>query len=470
MEVVERHEDGTDELDTIPIRNDRGDLSLRFIAAVKPSLRSNDRAALKALIEPLHEADVGDLLETLSAEERHRFIQLLGEDFDFAVLTELDEGLRAPLLEELPEEAIARGIEPLEADDAAAIIEDLSPEEQKEVLSQLPLADRTAIAGNLDFPEDSAGRLMHREFVAVPPYWTVGQTIDHLREEDDLPDEFYQLVVVDPGFHPIGTVALDTLLRTHRPTIVSEITDDTVYKVEANDDQEEVARMFERYNLLSAPVVDGHGRMVGVINVDDIVDVIEEEADEDMLRLAGVGDDEGSERVLKVAGSRIPWLLVNVLTGFLAAAVIGLFDGTIEQMVILAALMPIVASMGGNAGTQAMTVTVRAIATRDIATQAAVRVIVREMLVALLNGCIVAVAVGIGIGLFFGDANIGAVIGGALVLTIFIAGIVGVIIPLGLDRVHIDPAVASGVLLTAVTDVTGFFVFLGLAGWWFGLF
>jgi len=452
------------------IRDERGDLSTDFVDAVRPAILGGSVDRLKELIAPLHEADVGDLFEALSPEERTELVRLLGSDFDFAVLTELDEKLRARLLEDLPPETVAEGVRQLDSDDAVAILEDLPPEERAEVLDRLPAIDRVAVSRSLEYPEDSAGRLMQTKFIAVPPFWDVGRTIDYMREEDDLPEEFYQLIVVDAGYHPIGTVALDRLLRSQRQTSIEEIADTDIRKVQTTDDQEVVARLFERYNLVTAPVVDGDDRLVGVITVDDIVDVIEEEADEDIRRLGGVGDEETSDTVAYVARSRIPWLLVNVLTGFLAAAVIGFFDGTIEQMVALAVLMPIVASMGGNAGTQAMTVTVRAIATRDIAIRTAYRVVGREVVVGFINGIVVALCVGAGAGLWFQSADIGAVIAVALIVNILVAGLVGSTIPLILDRLGIDPAVASGVILTAITDVTGFFVFLGLAGWWFGLF
>ncbi len=455
---------------TLAVRNERGDLSQLFIDAVRPALERRDGGRLKELIAPLHEADVGDLLEALEADERTKLVHLLGGDFDFTVLTELDDTLRAQLLEGLPAETVAEGVRQLDSDDAVAILEELPPEERDEVLERLPPVDRVAVSRALEYPEDSAGRLMQTEFIAVPPFWDVGRTIDYMRDEEDLPDEFYQLIVVDADFHPVGTVTLDRLLRSKRPTSIHDIADTDIRKIKATDDQEDVARLFERYNLITAPVVDDDDRLVGVITVDDIVDVIEEEADEDIRRLGGVGDEEASDAVAHVARTRIPWLLVNVFTGFLAAAVIGLFDGTIEQMVALAVLMPIVASMGGNAGTQAMTVTVRAIATRDIATRPTHRVVGREVVVGFINGLVVAVCVGTGAALWFRNADIGAVIAVALMVNILVAGLVGSLIPLVLDRLRIDPAVASGVILTAITDVTGFFVFLGLAGWWFGLF
>ena len=414
-------------------------------------------------------SDVGDLLEALEPEQRTALIRLLGDDFDFAALTELDDAVRAEILEELAPETIAEGVRDLESDDAVTILEDLDATERARVLAELPPLERVALARGLEYPEDSAGRLMQTDFIAVPPFWTVGQAIDYMREADDLPDEFYQLFVVDPGYRLLGAVGLDRLLRSKRPTRISEITDATRHLVHALDDQEDVARLFERYNLVSAAVVDEAERLVGVITVDDIVDVIEEEADEDIRRLGGVGDEESSDTVPTIARSRILWLLLNTVTAFLAAGVIGLFAGTIERLVALAVLMPIVASLGGNAGTQAMTVTVRALATRDIARRHRLRVILRETGVGLLNGVAVAICVGAAAGLWFRSVNISAIIAAALIVNMLVAGLAGSMIPLILDRLKIDPAVASGVLLTAMTDMTGFFVFLGLATWWFGL-
>jgi magnesium transporter len=452
-----------------PFRDERGDVGERFISTVRSAIAAKDAVLLRRLVGDLHEADLGDLIEALEPGERTDLIGLLGEDFDFTALTELDETLRVQILEALPLRAVAEGVRELDSDDAVSLLEDLEPAEQAEILAALPPVERASVARALEYPEDSAGRLMQTDFIAVPPFWNVGQAIDYMREEEDLPDEFHLLFVVDAAFHLVGTVALGRLLRSKRPTPIAEITETAVRTVRASDDQEDVARLFERYNLITAPVLDEDDRLVGVITVDDIVDVIEEEADEDIRRLAGVGDEEVSDTVGYVARSRIPWLLVNVGTAFLAAAVIGLFGGTIEQMVALAILMPIVASMAGNAGIQAMTVTVRAIATRDIGTRHAAGVIAREVLIGLVNGLAVATCVGFGAWLWFGDIDIALVIAAALIVSLVVAGLVGATIPLVFDRLKIDPAVASGVILTAVTDVTGFFVFLGLAGWWFGL-
>ncbi|MCB1501411.1 MAG: magnesium transporter [Bauldia sp.] len=451
------------------IYDEQGDLTDVFVDSVRAAIATDDVVLLRSYNEELHETDLARLLEALEPDERTRLIQLLGDDFDFTALTELDESLRIRILEELSPKQVAEGVRDLDSDDAVTLLEDLEPAEQAEILAELPPVERAAVERSLDYPEDSAGRLMQTEFIAVPPFWNVGQTIDYMREEAELPDEFYVLFVVDAAFHLVGTVALDRLLRSKRPTPIEAITDRDVETVKATDDQEDVARVFERYNLVTAPVVDDDGRMVGVITVDDIVDVIEEEADEDIRRLAGVGDEATSDSVVHVARTRIPWLLINVATAFLAASVIGLFGATIEQMVALAVLMPIVASMSGNAGIQAMTVTIRAIATRDAASKAALRAIGRELAIGLVNGLAVALVVGLAAGLWFGSVDLGVVIGVALVLCLLIAGVAGATVPLAFHRLKIDPAVASGVIVTAITDVAGFFVFLGLSAWWFRL-
>ena len=456
--------------ETGPTTHDEdGHLAAAFIADVRDAIGRPDAARLRTLVAELHEADLAALIEALDPEERTRLIRLLGDDFDFTALTELDETLRVQILEALPAKMVAEGVRDLDSDDAVTLLEDLEPEEQAEILAEMPPVERAAVARSLEYPEESAGRLMQTDLIAVPPFWDVGRAIDYMREEKDLPDEFYLLFVVDAAYHLVGTVALDRLLRSKRPTPISAIMDTDFEAVKAVDDQEDVARTFERYNLVAAPVLDDDGRLVGVITFDDIVDVIEEEAEEDIRRLAGVGDEETSDTVGYVARSRIPWLLVNVVTAFIAAAVIGLFGASIEQMVALAILMPIVASMSGNAGIQAMTVTIRAIATRDIAARAALKAIGREILVGLINGLAVAVVIGIAAGLWFESIDLGVVIGVALVVCLLVAGLVGATIPLAFDRMGVDPAVASGVIVTAITDVAGFSVFLGLAGWWFGL-
>ncbi|GGE46618.1 magnesium transporter MgtE [Agaricicola taiwanensis] len=452
------------------LRDAEGHISAAFTDAIREAIDAAAADQLKQLMADVaHEADVADLIEALDPEHRPIFIQLLGADFDFTALTELDENVRVQILEELPTETVVEGMRDLDSDDAVYILEDLDAEDRAEILDRLPVLDRAALLRSLDLPEESAGRRMQTDFIAVPAYWSVGQVIDYFRDAKDLPETFYEVFVIDPFYKLLGTLALDKLLRSKRQTRIEQILDSEVRRVAATEDQEEAARLFERYNLVSAPVVDENGRLVGVLTIDDIVDVIQEEAEEDIRALGGVGDEELSDRVPAIIRSRFPWLFFNMFTAFVAASVIGLFDGTIERMVALAVLMPIVASMGGNAGTQAMTVTVRALAAREISRRQAPRVLWREACVGLLNGGMLALMIGTVAGMWFSDLQLGAVIGVALIINMVVAGCFGVLIPLTLDRFKLDPAVASPVFLTTVTDVVGFFAFLGLAAWWFGI-
>ena len=451
------------------IRDERGNLTAAFVDAVRDALEAGDGARVRALAGGHHESDVGDLIEALEPDDRAILVRLLGDDFDFAALTELDEAVRLRILEDLPAREVAEGVRELELDDAVYILEDLEPAERAEILSRIPAPERAALARGLEYPEDSAGRLMQTDFIAVPPSWTVGQAIDHMREADDLPDEFYALFVVDPSNRPVGTVALDRLLRSKRPTVISDIAEETLHVVDATDDQEDVARRFERYNLVSAPVVGADARLVGVITVDDIVDVIEEEADEDLKALGGVGDEELSDDFWTTARSRFGWLSVNLVTAVAASLVIGLFADQLQQMVALAVLMPIVASQGGNAGTQTMTVAVRALATRELGPHNALRIVGRELAVGLVNGLVFAVIMGVVAAVWFRLSDLGFVIAVAMVINLVAAALGGILIPLALNRLRADPAVGSGAFVTTVTDVVGFFAFLGLAAWWFGL-
>lgn len=448
-----------------PLRTGDGELDPLFLDAIRAAIEAADAPTVEALAADLHEADVGDIIEALSPDERAPFIQLLGEHFDFTALTEVDETVRVQLIEELPREAVAEGVRDLDSDDAVYILEDLDDEDQEEILAKLPAVDRMALRRSLDFPEETAGRRMQTDFIAVPPFWTAGQTIDYLRDQKDLPDEFYEVFVIDPGFRFLGAVALNRLLRAPRPTRMSDIMNDERQRVLATDDQEDVARMFERYNLVSAAVVDESERLVGVITVDDVVDVIQAEAEEDIRALAGVGDEEISDSVFYTLRTRWVWLLFNMLTAFLASSVIGMFSGSISKMVALAVLMPIVASMGGNAATQTMTVTVRALATRDLDAHNVWRIFGRELSVGLLNGGSFALIVGSAAALWFQDPLLGGVIGAAMIVNLLSAATAGILIPLAFERLDIDPAVASGVFVTMVTDVVGFLAFLGLASW-----
>ncbi|MTI44169.1 magnesium transporter [Roseibium hamelinense] len=456
-------------LDDLPVRDEEERLNPEFIAAVEQAITDNSAERLKELAGNLHEADTGDLIEALEEEERAPFVRLLGEEFDYTALTETDEGIRLKLLEELSNEDIAEGLGELDSDDVVYILEDLDEVDQAEILGEMPYADRAQLQKALDYPEDSAGRRMQSEFIAVAPFWTVGQTIDYMREARDLPDSFYQIYVVDPAFKLLGSVHLDKILRTKRQEKVTSIMEETRQSVLATEDQEEVARRFERYNLVSAAVVDENERLVGVLTVDDIVDVIQEEAEEDLRALAGVGDEEISDSVLTIARSRLTWLVVNLGTAVLASVVIALFEDTIEAMVALAVLMPIVASMGGNAGTQTMTVAVRGLATQELGARNMMRILNREVIVSLLNGVALAVLIGLTAWLWFQSAGLGIVIAAAIIINMLFAGLSGLLIPIALDKLKVDPAIASSVFVTTVTDVVGFFAFLGIAAFWFGL-
>jgi magnesium transporter len=452
------------------VRGDRGEIRPEFVERIKAVIEDADAPTLRALAGDLHEADMGDLLEALDAEQRPQLIELMGPQFDFTALTEVDDAVREDILEELPSETVAEGVRELDSDDAVEILQDLPKEDQAEILEQLPVIERGAIARGLDYPEDSAGRRMQTEIIAVPPFWTVGQTIDHMRDTPDLPDRFFDVYVADAAHRFLGAVPLDRLLRAKRPVPVSELMEEDRHRVHATDDQEEVARLFERYNLVAVPVVDAGDRLVGVITHDDIVDVIEEEAEEDIKALGGVsGEEELSDTVATIVKSRFLWLFANLLLALTSAWVISRFQGSIEKMVALAVLMPIVASMGGNAGTQTMTVAVRALATRDLSRTNAWRVIRRELLVGLLNGLSFAVIMGVIVIAWFQVNDLGLVIGLAMVCVLAAGALGGIIIPLALTRFGVDPAVSSGPFVTTITDVVGFFSFLGIATLWFGL-
>ena len=460
-------------IDTPPpeaeFRTDEGRLRSDWLTALREHIGLGDGHDVQVLMAPLHVSDTGDVLEALNAEERLQLVQLLGEQFDYSALTEVDESIRLELLEKLPNAEVARGVAELDSDDAVYILEDLDEVDREQILARMPAFERLSLKRSLDFPEESAGRRMQTEFIAIPPFWLVGQTIDYLRTEADLPEEFYQLYVVDPGYKLLGTVPLDRILRVKRPTKIETIMNSNVIEVDASEDQEEAARVFERYDLVEVAVVDETERLVGILTIDDMVDVIHQEADEDIRALGGVGDEEISDNVFEVVKSRVTWLLVNLVTAILASLVIGMFEATIQQMVALAVLMPIVASMGGNAGTQTMTVTVRALSTRELDRYNMRRLITRETLVGLVNGAVFALIIGLVASVWFASLPLGLVIAGAMVINMFAAGIGGILIPLALEKLKIDPAVASSAFVTTVTDVVGFFAFLGLARWGLGL-
>src|SRR3954470_8366577 len=457
-------------LDHLPMRDDEGQLRHEFVEEITRAIQAADRPMLCEVVAELHEADLGDLIAALEPDDRVTLVELTGTDFDFSALNEVDDAVREEILEELEPETVAEGVRELESDDAVELLEGLDEKDQDEILEHLPPSERDVLERSLDYPEGSAGRRMQSEFISVPLDWTVGQAIDYMRETPDLPDRFYEIYAVDGARHWQGAVSLDALLRARRPVPLAELIDEDRRRVSVTDDLAEVAHLFGKYNLVAAPVLDDDNRLVGVITIDDVVDVIEEEADEDFKALGGVSrDEELSDSVWTIAKSRFNWLLINLATAFLASSVLGLFEGQLQQMVALAVLAPIVASQGGNAATQTMTVAVRALATRDLGSSNAFRVVMREGLVGLVNGLAFAVITGIAAVAWFKIPGLGIVIGLAMISNLIAGALGGILIPMVLERVRADPAVASGTFVTTVTDVVGFFSFLGIATLWFGL-
>ena len=439
-------------------------LSPKRVAAILYALERQDRAALVEEMEPLHAADIADLLEQVNAYDRRRLILLYGEEFDGEILSELDEGIREDVIAVLQPHVLAEAVRELESDDVVDLVEDLEEEAQQAILDTLEDADRLAVEQSLSYPEFSAGRLMQREVVMGAEHWTVGQAIDFMRTSDDLPDDFYHMVLVDPRMHPVGHVTLGKILGAPRGTKLTELLEPGFRTFNVMESETDVAYAFNQYHMISAPVLDADDRVVGVITIDDAMNVLDEEHEEDIMRLAGVGEGSLADRVTDTVRQRIPWLAVNLVTAILASLVIAQFEATIAQFVALAVLMPIVASMGGNAGTQSLTVAVRAIATRDLTAANVWRVIRREVLVGLINGLVFALVMGLVGLIWFGSPALGGVIAAAMIINLVIAGLAGIGIPVLLERVGIDPALASGAFVTTVTDVVGFFAFLGLAG------
>src|SRR3954452_23489106 len=457
-------------LDRFPMRDEDGDIRPEFVEKVSDAIKAADAPFLREIVAELHEADLGDLIEALDPEQRPRLVELTAADFDFSALNEVDDSVRDEILEELEPKTVAEGVRELESDDAVELLEGLDEEDQEEILEKLPQSERVALERILLYPENSAGRRMQTEFIAVPADWIVGQAIDYMRDTPDLPDRFYEIYAVDDAQHWQGAISLDALLRARRPVPLADLIDEDRRRVSVMDDQEVVARLFGKYNLVAAPVVDTANRLVGVITIDDVVDVIEEEAEEDIKALGGVTrDEELSDSVWTIARGRFNWLLVNLATAFLASSVLGLFEGQLEKMVALAVLAPIVASQGGNAATQTMTVAVRALATRELDSNNALRVVLREGLVGLVNGLAFAVITGVAAVAWFKIPGLGIVIGLAMICNLIAGALGGILIPMVLERVRADPAVASGTFVTTITDVVGFFSFLGIATLWFGL-
>lgn len=438
-------------------------LKPEFVRLVIEQIESGDSEGARALVEPLHPADVADLFELLDRDQRRALAASITDLLDADVIAEMNDWVREELIDTLEPHEVARIAGELETDDAVAIIEDMEASEQQAVLDALEPSNRAAIQEALTFPEESAGRLMQRDYIAVPEHWNVGQVIDYLRASEDLATDFWEVYVVDPQHRPVGTCMLSWVLRTPRNVAIADVMKREQTLIPVDMDQEDVARRFQKYALISAAVVDQSGRLVGMITVDDVVHIIQEEASEDALLLSGVGEGDINEPVVDSYKSRVRWLVANLMTALVAASVIRFFEASIARMAILAVLMPIVAGVGGNAGTQTLAVTVRALATNQLTQSNTWRAIWREIRVALLNGVTIALLIGIGVSLALGSRQLGAVIAAAMMTNILIAGLAGVVVPIALDRAKADPAVASSVFVTMITDSMGFLVFLGLA-------
>ena len=434
------------------------------MAIVLSALASGNRVDLTEVLEPLHPADIADIIEQLNTTDRARFIRLYDTEFYGDILSEIDEHIREEVIAELKPDVLAEAVRDLESDDVVDIVEDLQEEQKETILKALDEGDRVAVQSLLSYPERSAGRLMQREVVMAPEHWSVGMAIDFLRNDANLPEQFYHIVLVDPRLHPVGNVSLGKLMSSKRSVLLKEIIEDVFQVIPADQDEADVAYAFNQYHLISAPVVDMENRVVGVITIDDAMVVLDEELEEDIMLLAGIGDSSVSDTIIETVRGRLPWLAVNLVTAILASIVIAQFEATIAQFVALAILMPIIASMGGNAATQSLTVAVRAIATKDISSTNIGRVIRREVGVGILTGLIFAVSMGL-IGVFwFGTAMLGVVIAISMLINLVVANLAGTTIPVILEKLGIDPALASGAFVTTVTDVVGFFAFLSIAG------
>ncbi|MCY4334971.1 MAG: magnesium transporter [Litoreibacter sp.] len=445
-------------------KEDDYQLEKSLVADVLEAIEAVNAQALDVLLDPLHPADIADLLEQISIAERRAFLSLWSTGLDGEVLSELEESLREEVIEFLPNHVLAGAVRELESDDVVDLIEDLEEDQQELILDALDVADRAVVEDALSYPEFSAGRLMQREMVVVPEDWNVGQAIDFMRSAKELPEQFYHVILVDPAYHPVSYVTLGRILGARRGAMLRDMGESSFRTIPVAQPEGDVAYAFNQYHLISAPVVDEDERLVGVITIDDAMAVLDDEAEEDIKRLAGVGAEESvSDRTLETVKQRFPWLAVNLLTSILASVVIAQFEEILAQIVALAVLMPIVASMGGNAGTQSLTVAVRALATRDLTGSNLLRVVRREALAGLLNGMIFAVVMGVVGVIWFGTPALGFVIAAAMVVNMLVAALAGILIPIALDKIGIDPALASGAFVTTVTDVVGFFAFLGLA-------
>ena len=438
-------------------------LTSKVETAIVDAITDADATRARALVAPLHPADRADLYERLDRPQRRWLYHMLGAARDPETLTYLDEDILEEVLEVAGAKEVAKVLPEMDSHEAIDILEELEPEDRDNVLAEMPVADRIIAEEGLSYPEDSAGRMMQRDVAVAPVHWTVGRLLDFMRGRDDHPDEFHSIFVTDPGLRVVGQVMLSKILRANRPVRLSKLTDDAPHQIPVDMDKEEVGRLFNKYGLVSAAVVDDQERIVGMITADDVVGVVQEEAEEDMMALGQVSDKNIRSALLETLKGRCSWLAVNLATAVLASVVIGFFDDTIEQLVALAVLMPIVASMGGNAGTQTITVAVRAIAMRQLSPQTVRGFIARELSVGFLNGMIFAATCALISWLWFGNGEIAAVMAAAMLVNLVVAGLFGALIPLSLERLGVDPAVASSVFITTVTDVVGFLSFLGLA-------
>jgi magnesium transporter len=441
-------------------------LNPSFVEAVIERVDAGDDEGARALVRPLHPADIADLFELAPQEMRKPIAAAIAELLDGDVLSEMNEWVREELMEQLDPHQVAEMATQLDTDDAVALIEELEEEDQRAVLRAMEPDDRAAIEEALSYPEETAGRLMQRDLIAVPEHWTIGDVLDYLRRNEDLTTDFWEIFVVDHAHHPIGTCKLSWIMRTPRSVTVGDVMQREQTLIPADMDQEEVALRFQKYALISAAVVDMSGRLVGMITVDDVVHIIQQEAGEDILKLSGAGDGDINEPIFETVKVRLSWLIVNLGTAIIAASVVGLFQGTISRLVVLAVLMPIVSGMGGNAGTQTMAVAVRALALNQLTSSNTARMVMRELRIAITNGFCLGALIGLAVGTLYGNRDLGIVICLAMIINNIIAGLAGILVPVGLDKAGADPAVSSAVFVTTATDVMGFFSFLGLAALW----
>ena len=451
----------------IPEKKVNFEFNKEFINVLSNKIKDNDTAFLNRTLKELHPSDSADLIENLIPENRTKLIEIEGFNLDPEIFIELNESIQTEIFILLSTESIVNILRRLESDNALKILENLDEKKKNTVLNKLPPKDRFILQEGLSYPEDSAARIMQREFTAIPSNWSVGQTIDYLRENKDLPEEFLEIFIVDSDFKPIGTVPSSKVLRASRDSKMNLIMSEMQVLIPVDMDKEEVGRIFENYNLISAGVVDKTNKLVGMITGDDVVTVVKEEAEEDVLRLAGVGDEEITDSVLKKTKRRFNWLLLNLFTALLATWVISKFGATIEQMVALAFLMPIVASMGGNAGMQTLAVTIRAIATKELSSGNLTQIVTKEFIIGVLNGIIFAAITALIVQLWFKEINLSILIAVAMVLNMMVAGLFGILVPVSLKKLNIDPAIASSVFVTTITDVIGFLSFLGIGAYFF---